>query len=117
MVVPFYIIFDDDIDIIKSAINKNQLEEELKKIKVYPIKSNETFLFHSKKDQIRVIVMNNNFKNTLFYPLALTNELLVNDNQTILLHQTKCLTGVKIELKKVDSINTSKKENIKEYNI
>ena len=86
-------------------------------ISIYPIKINQTIVFNTNENSVRIMAINNNFENSKIYPLALTNELLIEGDKDILLYQSKSFSTVKIELKEVTEIENSDKDNIVEYNL
>ena len=116
--VPFNIVFDEDIDKIKNAIEEKRLSKALKEdnIKIYPIKTNQTIIFNINKESVRIMAINNNFKDGIVYQLACTDEMLVSEDKNLLLFQSKWFSTIKIELKEDDTIGKSEVESI-EYNL
>lgn len=119
--VPFYLIINEDITKVKNAIKDNNLFEILNNensdINIYPIKANQTIVFNTNKESVRIMAINNNFENSKIYPLALTDELLIEEDKVLQLYQSKSFSTVKIELKEVDKIENNDKNNMIEYNL
>ena len=115
--VPFYLIFNEDIDQFKKAIIGGYVADIIDKIHLYPIKVNQTIVLNFKRSSARVMAINNNFGNSVIYPFAITDELLLEKDQDLLLYQSKAFASVKIELVINDDISTTHQDKFIEYNI
>lgn len=115
--VPFYLIFNEDIDQFKKAIIGGYVADIIDKIHLYPIKVNQTIVLNFKRNSARVMAINNNFGNSVIYPFAITDELLLEKDQDLLLYQSKAFASVKIELVINDDISTTHQDKFIEYNI
>ena len=113
--VPFNLIVNDDIEKVKNAVKNKNLTEVIKTVNLYPIKSDQTVAFNVNGDSIKIAAINNNFDNNIFYPFAMSEEIILNDNQDLLLEQTKAMVKVKIELNKVNNLENA--NNIIEHNL
>lgn len=114
--VPFYLIFNEDIDQFKKAIIGGYVADIIDKIHLYPIKVNQTIVLNFKRSSARVMAINNNFGNSVIYPFAITDELLLEKDQDLLLYQSKAFASVKIELVINDDISTTHQDKFIEYN-
>ncbi len=121
LLVPFYIVLNENIDKVKNAIKDNCLADLLSDknsdINIYPIKSNQTIIFNISAENARILAINNNFVNSKIYPLALTEEILIKENINLQLSQSKSFSTVKIELKEADKIDINNNSEIIEYNL
>ena len=121
LLVPFYIVLNENIDKVKNAIKDNCLADLLSDknsdINIYPIKSNQTIIFNISAENARILAINNNFFNSKIYPLALTEEILIKENINLQLSQSKSFSTVKIELKEADKIDINNNSEIIEYNL
>ena len=121
LLVPFYIVLNENIDKVKNAIKDNCLADLLSDknsdINIYPIKSNQTIIFNISAENARILAINNNFVNSKIYPLALTEEILIKENINLQLSQSKSFSTVKIELTEVDKIDINNNSEIIEYNL
>ena len=121
ILVPFYIVLNENIDKVKNAIKDNCLADLLSDknsdINIYPIKSNQTIIFYISAENARILAINNNFVNSKIYPLALTEEILIKENINLQLSQSKSFSTVKIESKEADKIDINNNSEIIEYNL
>lgn len=113
ILVPFYIIFDYNVDEFNQLINKynndeitkEQLKNKLKEINMLPIKNNENKKIEISNNNTKVFITNMNIENTKMYPLICSNQLIINKDAELVFKISKSLTAPKFSL-----INITKNE-------
>ena len=105
------------ITITKKAIIGGYVADIIDKIHLYPIKVNQTIVLNFKRNSARVMAINNNFGNNVIYPFSITDELLLEKDQDLLLYQSKAFASVKIELVISDNLDATHQDKFIEYNI
>lgn len=92
--VPYYIVINNDIDNLKSI-------EHLNPEDIIPIKNGETIKIESEKKELTIFAMNGNLEDTKIYPLAITDQIKVNENKKLILKTTKSFKNIELSLEEI----------------
>ena len=85
-------------------------------IRLYPINTGEEVILNIPYENAKIFAINNNFRDTMIYPLSVTDEIEVNKDSFLLLEQTKWFTTIEIKLSQVEN-DFDNAKSISEYNL
>lgn len=91
--VPYYLIINKDKNDLKSI-------QYLNCKNIIPIKNGETIKIESEKE-LTIFAINGNIEDTKIYPLAITNQMKINQNKKLVLKTTKFLKTIELSLEEI----------------